>query len=99
MRVTNEYHETRGNPIASDAGASSQLYKFLTLRGVPFEVVNTKVSGSQLRGRSRLKISMSDELIGMVRRRLRVFGGPNSPFEYMCQLAQNHLVMGKPTYD
>ena len=84
MCVTgNECHEARGNPIASDAGASSRLYRFLQLRGVPFAVANTSVSGSQLKGRSRLKISMSDELIGMVPRLLRVFGGPNSPSEYV----------------
>jgi hypothetical protein len=34
--------------------------------------MNTSISGSQLKGRSRLKISTSDVLIGMVRRLLRV---------------------------
>jgi hypothetical protein len=53
----------------------------LELSGVPRDVAKTNASGSQFKGRSCLKTSASDLLIGIVRRLLRVFGGPNSPLE------------------
>ena len=78
-----ECQETLGSSIASHAGASCRLYRFLGLSGVPFEVANTSCSCSQFWGRSRLNTAASEALIGIVRRLLRVFGGPNSPREYV----------------
>src|SRR6266481_8851963 len=85
----NECQDTRGNLALSQAGASTRLYRFLGLSGVPFVVQKTRSWGIVRIQPARWvsKAARSAELIGITRRLLRVFGVPNFPSEYVSETA------------